>query len=168
MKADKERYAKAASDYNKAMKALQDEYAVIIKAEPLVVARDEGSFLDRVKAMGMELTPQQHGHYLGLQQDCITKASEVELAPNNNQYGCAVYIAEKLKPTANEKRLLLSMGPGEGKSRITVGLLYLMCKKGVTSFTLLFSHEALMKADKVGLERLQKQWCLDIRYEVFS
>ena len=45
------------------MDALQDEYAVIIKAEPLVVARDEGSFLDRVKAMGMELTPQQHGHY---------------------------------------------------------------------------------------------------------
>ena len=140
MKADKERYVKAASDHIKAMEAMQNEYAVIIKAEPLIVSRDEGSFLDRVKAMGMELTPQQHGHYVGLQQDCNTKASEVELAPNNNQYGCAVYIAEKLKPYANEKRLLLSMGPGEGKSRITVGLLYLMSKKGVTSFTLLFSH----------------------------
>ena len=60
------------------------------------------------------------------------------------------------------------MPPGEGKSRITVALLYLMLKKNVTYFTLLFSHEAIMKADQDKLERLENQWGLDIRYEVYA
>ena len=60
------------------------------------------------------------------------------------------------------------MPPGEGKSRITVALLYLMLKKHVTSFTLLFSHEAIMKADQISLCRLQTHWGLDIRYEVYQ
>ena len=60
------------------------------------------------------------------------------------------------------------MPPGEGKSRITVALLYLMLKKHVTSFTLLFSHEAIMKADQISLRRLQTHWGMDIRYEVYK
>ena len=60
------------------------------------------------------------------------------------------------------------MPPGEGKSRITVALLYLMLKKHVTSFTLLFSHEGIMKADQISLRRLQTHWGLDIRYEVYE
>lgn len=63
---------------------------------------------------------------------------------------------------------MLTMPPGEGKSRITVALLYLMLKKHVTSFTLLFSHEGIMKADQISLRRLQTHWGLDIRYEVYE
>ena len=60
------------------------------------------------------------------------------------------------------------MPPGEGKSRITVALLYLMRFKQVTCFTLLFSHEAIMKADQEKLQQLEFQWGLDIRYEVYA
>ena len=95
-------------------------------------------------------------------------ARDADMQPNNNQFACAVYIAENLKSTAKEKKIMLTMPPGEGKSRITVALLYLMLKKSFTRFTLLFSHEAIMKADQISLQRLQKHWGLDIRYKVYE
>ena len=118
--------------------------------------------------MGLDIDAETHLKYLKLQSECNARARDADVSPNNNQFACAVYIAETLKPNTKEKKIMLTMPPGEGKSRITVALLYLMLKKHVTSFTLLFSHEAIMRADQISLCRLQTHWGMDIRYEVYE
>ena len=118
--------------------------------------------------MGYDIDPDIYSRYLKLQSECNAMARDADMQPNNNQFACAVYIAENLKSTAKEKKIMLTMPPGEGKSRITVALLYLMLKKHFTSFTLLFSHEGIIKADQISLRRLQTHWGLDIRYVVYQ
>ena len=124
--------------------------------------------MDRLKSMGLTLDSEAHSKYIKLQGECNTKARDADMCPNNNQFACAVYIVEKLKPTPNEKKIVLSMPPGEGKSRITVALLHLMLTKTITTFTILFSHDAIMKADEKSLRRLETQWSLDIRCVVYQ
>ena len=168
MKETMEGYKQAEAKHKKDMAALQTQYeSNISKSQPHIL-RDDTTFFDRVRNIGLTLTPVDHQKYGKHQSDCNIKAEEAEFMPNNNQFGCAVFIAEHLKATAKENKILFTMPPGEGKSRITVALLYLMMKKNVTYFTLLFSHEAIMKADQDKLERLETQWGLDIRYEVYA
>ena len=120
-------YAKRRADHQSRM---NEEFKAIEALQhinqPQNVSKDESSIRDRLLAMGFDIDAETYSRYMKLQSECNAMARDADMQPNNNQFACAVYIAENLKSTNKEKKIMLTMPPGEGKSRITVALLYLI------------------------------------------
>ena len=122
-------YAKRDAVHERSMMQEKKEiHDIMNNATSTFILGDESTFNDRLKVMGLELESDTYSKYITLQGECNTKARDAKMCPNNNQFACAVYITENLKANTSQKKIMLSMPPGEGKSRITVALLYLMLK----------------------------------------
>ena len=67
-------YEMAEVKHKEDMAALQTKYeSNISKSQPHIL-RDETTFFDRVRIMGLTLTPESHQKYLQYQSNCNTKA----------------------------------------------------------------------------------------------
>ena len=90
------------------------------------------------------LQPKELKKYHG-KRDTVMKALKVmDFTPNTNQFTMASIIAARL---GGKKRLLLSVPPGQGKSRIIAALATMVDLK-FTTFKVVYTHDSLLERER--------------------
>ena len=141
---------------------LQDETALSISVEKIHTTNK--GMKDRQSTYKNKST-----HYDRLHSLCKTQSEKFNFQPNNNQFACAAYIHNTLRV---RERVLLTMPPGKGKSRIILSLLLVYQshpnQKYWDRFVIVFTHQELLNADRDMYEQMAQTWGIEIKLLVFN
>ena len=95
---------------------------------------------------------------------------EAQIAVNNNQLALALVAVERmLKPKRADKRVVLSVPAGHGKSKVTLAFItWAMLHYQKKRFSLIFHNQALKEDADRELSKLRKYYQEDIKLELFA